>query len=267
MQDKLNIFCIEADIIWENPYENKKVLDITLNNICSTSDVDIVLLPEMFTTGFSMQPQLLAEDKEGESVQWLQYCAKKYDILLGGSIIIKENERYYNRFYMIEPNGNKHHYDKRHLFRMGEENKYYTSGTKRCVVNYKGWRIMLQVCYDLRFPVWMRNSDDYDLLVYVANFPKNRKHVWDILLKARAIENQCFVAACNRTGVDDLGLSYSGDSQIISPKGLVVSKTNSHYSNIVEGNISLSELRKFREDFPVYLDNDEFTILESVDKI
>lgn len=258
--ETLHIACIEAQISWEAPQKNKEYFETQLEKL--PAETNLVLLPEMFTTGFSMQPKIFAETPQGETLRWMQYCAKKFNILLGGSLIILEDNKYYNRFYLTEPSGTQHHYDKRHLFRMGNEDKHYTAGTKNCIVNYKGWRIMLQICYDLRFPVWTRNQNNYDLLLYVANFPANRRHVWNTLLTARAIENQCFVVGCNRIGTDYMGINYMGDSQIISPKGLILSSKETNNDTIVKGSISLSELKIFREQFPVFLDGDTFSVCD-----
>lgn len=255
MLETLNIACIEDDLLWESPEKNRKQFDEKFKLL--SPQTDLVLLPEMFTTGFSMQPELFAELPQGETLQWMQDTAKRYDFLLGGSYIVKENNNYYNRFLFVLPDGTTYSYNKRHLFHMGKENERYACGTERVVVHYKGWRMLPQICYDLRFPVWSRNKNDYDLLIYVANFPAKRKHVWDTLLNARAIENQCFVVGCNRTGTDGMGIYYSGDSQIVSPKGEILSTPIS--AKIIHGTVSLTELQHFRKQFPVSLDADSFS--------
>lgn len=255
----LKIAAIQADLVWEAPEKNRDYFEEQFQGLAS-QEADLVVLPEMFTTGFSMQTEKLAEPNNGITVKWMQANAKKYNFLLTGSLIIRENSNYYNRQIFAFPDGSLRHYDKRHLFRMGGEHKHYTSGKERVVINYKGWRIFPQICYDLRFPIWSRNRNDYDLLIYVANFPAPRRKVWQTLLAARAIENQCYVVGCNRIGTDDEGLHYTGDSQVISHKGEVIATAPENTPYVLIITLSLEELQYFREKFPVHLDADSFTI-------
>ncbi len=255
----LKVVALQVDLAWEAAAENRAYFEQQFEEI-AVQNPDLLVLPEMFTTGFSKQPQKLAETMEGTTISWMQSCAKKHHFLLTGSLIIKENANYYNRQVFAFPDGGLQYYDKRHLFRMGEEHKHYTAGNKRIVINYKGWRILPQICYDLRFPVWARNRNDYDLLLYIANFPASRRQVWNTLLLARAIENQCYVVGCNRIGIDGEGLHYTGDSQILSPKGEILVQAETGKPCAPSYSLSLDELQAFRKKFPVHLDADDFQV-------
>jgi omega-amidase len=257
-QKTLQIALLQLDLVWENPQVNREKIDQFLSQI--PKETDIVFLPEMFTTGFSMNVEELAETMEGETIQWMRARCKNFQLALCGSLIIVEDGQYFNRLVFVDPSGEIYYYNKRHLFTMsGEENKF-VPGTKRLVVNYKGWRICPLICYDLRFPIWSRNRNEYDLLVYLANWPKARNELWNTLLKARAIENQAYVAGANRIGVDGNSISYSGNSQLINPKGNVVASTIENTENIVSAEFYYSELLKFRSDFPVLDDADQYNI-------
>lgn len=258
VNETLNIAIVQTNLIWENKEKNIEKFSSIIEDI--KGKPDIVLLPEMFTTGFSMNTKQLAEPANGDTVSWMKNIAASKGFALGGSVIIEEGGNHFNRFYFITPSGEIFQYDKRHLFRMGNENELYSRGTKRVVFEYLGWRIMLNICYDLRFPVWSRNKRDYDLLINVANFPAPRRDVWNILLKARAIENQCYVAAVNRVGTDGMNIAYTGDSQFVSPKGLVMALAEENKETIIYGSLNMKELIEFREKFPVLLDLDEFEI-------
>lgn len=223
-------------------------------------DVDLIILPEMFTTGFSMSPENLAEEWPGQSVKWMQQKAMAKGAAIAGSIIIEEDSKYFNRLVFAHPDGKLEHYDKRHLFRMSGEHKYYDEGNQRVVVNYKNFRILLLVCYDLRFPVWSRNQNDYDMILIVANFPEPRRYAWNTLLPARAIENQCYIAACNRVGLDGNGVNYTGDSQIIDPQGKIIVLANPNENQIISSKIDIQEVVNFRKSFPAHLDADGFII-------
>ncbi|MFP4619788.1 MAG: amidohydrolase [Bacteroidales bacterium] len=254
----LNVTILQTELAWEDPETNLTHFRNKINKI--SRNTDLVILPEMFTTGFSMQPERLAEPTEGNALKWMQSLASEKRITLTGSVIIHENGNYYNRLFVVFADGNYEIYDKRHLFRMGEENKHYTAGQKRVIFNLGKWRILPLVCYDLRFPVWSRNRDDYEMAVYVANWPEARRHVWRALLIARALENQVYVIGVNRIGKDGNGLTYSGDSMIIDPRGNVLSSTQPHKDSVETLSLSLDELNRFREQFPVGLDADEFVI-------
>lgn len=209
----MKVALIQTDIIWEDTERNRINFEEKINTI--VADVDLIVLPEMFTTGFSMHPERVAETMDGKSILWLQALAKSKNKAITGSLIIKENNNFYNRLVFVFPSGEIQYYDKRHLFSLAGEDKVYTSGAKRLIVEYKGWKICPLICYDLRFPVFSRNTEGYDLLLYVASWPKPRINAWDALLKARAIENMCYTVGVNRIGEDGNKYPYSGHSQVI----------------------------------------------------
>jgi len=233
----------------------------------------IIVLPEMFSTGFTMRPEVFAETMNGETVGWLRKTAIAKRVILTGSIIIHENDEYYNRLIWMLPNGEHTYYDKRHLFAYGNEHLHFNAGNKRLIAAVKGWKINLQVCYDLRFPVWARQSPlppregkglhfEYDLLIYVANWPQSRIHAWKTLLRARAIENQCYVAGVNRVGYDGNGIYYSGDSTIIDPLGEILYGKESE-EDVFTYTFEKEKLNAVREKFPFWQDADLFNITGS----
>ena len=226
----------------------------------------VILLPEMFSTGFSMKPAALAENMEGESVQWMKRMAVQKKVILAGSLIIEENGHYYNRLVWMQPDGRYGFYDKRHLFAFAEEDQYYSPGTQRLIASVNGWKINLLVCYDLRFPVWSRQcaeekeEAEYDVLVYVANWPEKRILAWKTLLRARAIENQCFVIGVNRVGKDGNDIVYSGDSMVIDPLGeILYQKSGEEDASTIT--LDKEILRQTRQRFPFLKDADDFRIL------
>ncbi len=228
---------------------------------------EVVLLPEMFNTGFSMNPDQLAETMQGETVQWMKKIAGEKKIILGGSLIIEEAGDYYNRFVWMLPNGQHGHYDKRHRFAYAGEDEQFTAGEKRLITSVKGWRINLLVCYDLRFPVWARqvsseNEPEYDILVYVANWPDRRSHAWKTLLQARAIENQCFVVGVNRVGNDGNGNYHSGDSMVVDPMGEVLYHKKDE-EDVFTITLDKTHLETVREKLPFWKDGDQFKIEKS----
>lgn len=253
--DKLRLAYIQPDLIWENSGANLQKFEKVFNEL---TEVDLVILPEMFNTGFTMNTKGVAENMQGRVVNWMKQIALENNYGLIGSAIIKEGEDYFNRCFMALPCSNVKYADKRHLFRMGGEHKNFSPGTRPTVVDFFGWRIRPLVCYDLRFPVWSRNRNNYDLLVYVANWPAPRRDVWLTLLKARAIENQCYVVGVNRVGEDGMGIQYTGDSMVIDPKGNIISSIEGE--GVGYADISLQELNQFREKFPVHLDADDFEL-------
>ena len=254
----LQVGLIQTELIWEDPVANREMFTAKLKEL--PEDTDLAVLPEMFTTGFSMHPQKLAEPARGKTLEWMQKMASERDMAITGSLIVKERHNYYNRLYVVFPDGSYRQYDKRHLFRMGEENKHYTAGQDKMRFRLKGWRILPLICYDLRFPVWSRNKGDYDVLIYVANWPEPRRHVWNALLVARALENQVYVVGLNRIGEDGQGLSYAGDSMVVHPKGHIISDTQPHASSEETVTLSGEELIRFRDKFPVGKDADDFII-------
>lgn len=209
MQD-LKVAMVQTDIVWQNAEENRNRFTEKVNQI--SEEIDIIVLPEMFSTGFSMKPESIAESMEGETVKWMLKVASEKNAAICGSVIISEENKFYNRFIFAHPTGAIEYYNKRHLFSLAGEEKVYTKGTEKLIVAYKGWKICPLVCYDLRFPVWARNVEDYDVLIYVANWPKKRITAWDTLLKARSIENMCYAVGVNRVGVDENSFEYSGHS-------------------------------------------------------
>ncbi len=255
--ERLHITIVQTALHWEQPAQNFSMLNTKLAALSST---DVIVLPEMFNTGFSMHSERLAETMDGPTVQWMQSKAQEKDCVITGSLIVKENESYYNRMVWMRPDGSCATYDKRHLFRMAEEHHHFSGGSGRTIVELKGWRLNLQICYDLRFPVWSRNKGDYDCLIYVANWPKARSHPWSSLLIARAIENQAYVIGVNRVGKDGNGIDYSGNSAAIDPKGQVISTIKSCEDGVETVQLSFEELQLFREKFPVGLDADRFEI-------
>ncbi|MFV8374832.1 nitrilase family protein [Flavobacterium sp. LB1P71] len=204
---------IQSSLYWENPKSNRNYFEEKIKAI--DGDVDLIVLPEMFTSGFTMTPVNVAETMQGETVKWLKVLAKAKKTAITGSLVVKENSNFFNRMLFVFPSGEIQFYDKKHLFTLAGEDKVYTSGIQKIIVDYLDWKICLQVCYDLRFPVFSRNSEDYDLLIYVASWPKIRINAWDALLKARAIENMCYSIGVNRIGQDDNGYQYTGHSQVV----------------------------------------------------
>ncbi len=254
----MKISLIQSDIIWEDKSGNLARLDRLLEDI--PHETDAVFLPEMFNTGFSMNPEELYEVYGSTTTQWLFRAAEKTGAAIGGSFIIKENDGYFNRWYFVTPEREIYSYDKRHLFSPAGENKFFTKGSERIVFEYKGLRICPNICYDLRFPVWSRCRNDYDILVNSANWPEKRNDVWMTLLKARALENQCYAAGVNRIGIDGEGNLYSGDSVIFDPYGKATALGRSKKECIVSADISTDVVRNFRRKFPVQDDADSFSI-------
>lgn len=258
IRDKIRITLAQVNLFWENPRENLNYLTGRFEKL--SEPTDLIILPETFTSGFSMNPELLAETMEGESVQWMRHWAVKSGAAICGSLIIKGDNHCFNRFVFAKPDGELFHYDKRHLFSMGGEKSVFTTGYERTIINYLGWRIGLYVCYDLRFPVWSRNRNDTDLMLFTANWPMSRSIVWNTLLKARAIENQVYTAGVNRIGSDGNGIRYIGESQVINPYGKAILETVNQEEGLFSCELSLTELNDFRQKFPVSEDADLFEI-------
>ena len=263
----LSITTIQTNLAWEDKAANLQLLEHKINSI--NEPTEIVVLPEMFSTGFSMRPELFAETMDGETVEWMKTVAANNKIILTGSIIIKEEDKYFNRLIWMLPNGHYGYYDKRHLFAYAEEDKHYSAGNKRLIASVKGWKINLQVCYDLRFPVWasqspppqgeVRSGLEYDILIYVANWPEKRNHAWKTLLCARAIENQCYVIGVNRVGNDGNNIYHSGNSLIIGPLGEVlyhIADEEDIFTILLEKE-TLDDMRK---KFPFWKDADDFNL-------
>ncbi len=260
MQSQLNLALIQTNVLWENIEQNIANFNAKIDSL--SSNIDLVILPEMFATGFSMQPQNCAESMDGMSVMWMKETAIKKQIAIVGSLIIKENEHYYNRLLFVYPTGEMETYDKRHLFSYGGEDKMYSAGNKRLIVNYKGWKICPLICYDLRFPVWSRNTANFDILIYVANWPKPRINAWDALLKARAIENICYTIGVNRVGEDANNLEYIGHSQVNDMLGNEIAKSQVETETIIECALDKNLLNKTRNKLQFLNDKDSFSIEE-----
>ena len=255
MKENLKITIIQSDIIWEDVQANLEKYSVWINNIQKT---DVIFLPEMFTTGFSMQPEKLKETMDGLSIKWMQNLAAEKKASIAGSLIIEENRQIFNRALWVFPNGIIKTYDKRHLYTMGQEHLHYSPGRDKTIVEFKGWKFCPQICYDLRFPVFARNLEEYDVLFYMANWPSPRHHVWKNLLISRAVENQSYCFGINRVGTDGTGLNYLGDSAYISPKGFA--DFMGADENIQTFEISYNELHAFRKSFPLLEDRDQFSI-------
>jgi omega-amidase len=255
----LTITIIQSDLHWENKAANLAMFSEKINGIKEKTEV--IILPEMFSTGFTMRSKTLAETMDGETVAWMTKMVAEKKAIITGSIIAEENGKYFNRLIWMLPNGESGHYDKRHLFAFAEEDKFYSPGGKRLVASVKGWKINLLICYDLRFPVWARQAGEaeYDLLIYVANWPERRIHAWKTLLQARAIENQCYVAAVNRVGDDGNNIHYSGDSMIIDPLGEILYQ-RSQQEDIFTFTLQKEKLEEVRNKFPFLKDADNFFI-------
>ena len=213
----MKIALIQSSLVWENPKANRDSFEEKINGI--NESVDLIVLPEMFSTGFTMNPATVAETMQGETVLWMQALAKAKNSAITGSVVIEESGNFYNRMLFVFPSGEIQFYDKRHLFTLAGEDKVYTAGSQKLIVEYLGWKICPMVCYDLRFPVFSRNVENYDLLLYVASWPEKRVNAWDTLLKARAIENMTYIAGVNRTGTDANGHQYCGHSQLFDCLG------------------------------------------------
>ena len=213
----MKIALFQTNLVWESPTSNRTFIEEYF--MSEDEKFDIFILPEMFTTGFTMKPEDVFETIDGETISWMKSLALKKDCAICGSLVIQENNRYYNRFIFVHPNGKIDFYNKRHLFSLAGEHEKYRKGTSKIIIEYKGWKICPQVCYDLRFPAYSRNQENYDLLLYVANWPKPRTNAWDILLKARAVENMCYTIGVNRIGFDENNHEYIGHSQVIDELG------------------------------------------------
>lgn len=259
----LIVTLIQPDILWQNARENLGKYSEMLASLSGRTD--LIVLPEMFQTGFCTAPEGIAETMDGDSVRWMKRTAEALGCAIAGSLIIRENRRFFNRLVYIDQYENLTWYDKRHLFRMAGEETRFTAGMERLVVPLKDWRISFQICYDLRFPVWGRNQDDYDVLVNVANWPEARNDVWNTLLKARALENQCYAIGVNRIGKDGNGIAYSGNSAVYHPKGTVVAAIAGATEDALTCVLSGDELLEFREKFPAWKDRDDFRIMKRKD--
>ena len=259
MTKDLKVTIVQTSLVWEDIDANLAAFSEKLD-IIGQSASDLIVLPEMFNTGFTMNASLVAEPMNSKTMEWMAKLSSQKKCAITGSMVIKEGGNYYNRLIWMRPDGTSEYYNKRHTFRMAEENKTYASGNKKLIVEMEGWRICPLVCYDLRFPVWSRNTGDYDLLIYVANWPDRRCHAWRSLLIARAIENQAYVVGVNRIGKDGKDIEYSGYSVVLNPKGEPISSSKPIVESIETITLSYTELENYRKEFPVGLDADKFRI-------
>lgn len=255
----LRVTTVQSELVWEDAKANRQAFTNLLAPL--KGKTDLIILPEMFSTGFSMNPENLAEGMNGETMSWMKEVAKETSAVLTGSLIIKENGQYFNRLIWMPPNGEIQYYDKRHLFTMAGEHKAYTAGSDLLVVELDGWKICPLICYDLRFPVWSRNTQNWDLMIYTANWPEKRSYAWKSLLRARAIENQCFVVGVNRVGEDGNGFYYSGDTRVIPPMGDQLQYECSGVAKLETHILSADLITEVRERFPFLLDRDTFEIV------
>jgi omega-amidase len=265
----MKVTLVQPTLAWEDAETNLAHLEKLIDSDKSRSD--LIVLPEMFTTGFTMQPEKHAAPHASVWLDWMRKTAKTKNAVVTGSLSTREGGKYYNRFYWVQPDGEIQHYDKRHLFRMGSEHQHYTAGNKRIITTLKDWKFLPQVCYDLRFPVWSRNrfngnintgdfSYDYDALIYVANWPSVRSHAWKHLLIARAIENQCYVIGVNRTGKDGNGIEHSGESVVINPLGETLLSLGKEADIVGAIELNRTGLDAYRKRFPAGADADDFTV-------
>ena len=254
--NKLKVALVQAELVWEDPEQNRTNLLKEINEL--NIEVDIIILPEMFTTGFTMNPSEVYETMSGSTVQWMRNIASEKNCAICGSIIIKEDNNYYNRFLFVESNGYVSHYDKRHTFTLAGEDKVYKAGEKKLIIEYKGWKICPLICYDLRFPVWARNVENYDLLIYVANWPNTRISAWDTLLKARAIENMSYCIGVNRVGKDSNKLEYNGHSTAFDGLGDELLSTFDAVETIGVIELEKSHLKEIRDRLRFLDDKDSF---------
>lgn len=270
MSNALTITLIQTNLFWENKEANLQMLQKKIKAI--TAKTEIIVLPEMFSTGFSMQPKLFAEKMDGTTVNWMKKIAQEKKIILTGSLIIEEDGNYYNRLIWMLPNGQLGYYNKRHCFGFAGEDKHYTPGNKRLITSVKGWKINVQICYDLRFPVWARQAPsplekagdeapEYDILLYVANWPERRSHPWKTLLTARAIENQAYVIGVNRVGNDGNNIYHSGDSMVLNALGETLYH-KAHDEDVFTITLEKTQLDETRNKFPFLRDADNFTIIQ-----
>ena len=262
MKNDLIVTLVETDLIWESPEENRSVIEEKLTK--HSSPTDLFILPEMFTSGFTMNPNKVAEAMEGTTVTWLKQLSKVKEAAICGSLVIEEDGQYVNRFIFVTPENDLWYYDKKHTFTLAGEHKAYKAGSEKLSFEYQGWRICPMICYDLRFPVWARNTEDYDLLVYVANWPKPRINAWDTLLKARAIENMSYCIGVNRSGFDGNGHEYPGHCGIYNVLGEAIDLKKDSYSELLTTKLDHRSIAKYRNKLNFLKDRDHFQLMEEM---
>ena len=257
MSEQLSVSLLQPFLVWEEIDANLEQLDRMLADL--PGETDLVILPETFSTGFTMHSEKFAESEDGRAVSWMKARASEHHLTMAGSVITRVGEGIFNRMFWVTPSGIGGRYDKRHLFRMGREDLYFLAGNRRPVFHLGDFRLLPQICYDLRFPVFCRNRNDYDVLFYVANWPAPRHHVWETLLRARAIENQAYVLGVNRIGTDGEGVNHLGGTCAWDPMGNAI-EILGHQEGVLSAVLDLNKLRDFRKKFPVWKDADRFRI-------
>lgn len=250
----MKVTVLQRDIVWANPEENRRRCDEAIER---NPESDLYVLPEMFSTGFCTNPEGVAESLDSKTLEWMKSKASEKSAAIAGSVAVTDGKHYFNRFYFVKPDGSVTYYDKKHLFTYGGEHRRFTAGEERVIVEWKGVRILLQICYDLRFPVWARNRADYDMIIYVASWPTPRVAAWSALLVARAIENQCYVAGVNRVGTDP-ACEYCGGTVVIDPYGKTIAECPMSEESEASALVDMDALEAFREKFPVLNDADDF---------
>lgn len=259
MKNQLTIALIQTSLHWENPNANRVHFQKKIEAL--TQQPDIVFLPEMFTTGFTMNPAPFAETMQGQTISWMQTMAQKINSALTGSLIIKENNQYFNRLLFVTPNGKIEKYDKKHLFSYANEDKHYAPGNEKKTIHYQGWKLCPFICYDLRFPVWSRNTNNYDVVFYLANWPKSRIQAWDALLPARAIENMAYCVGVNRVGIDGNNVEYIGHSNVFDPLGNnLINPINTTKDSPRFATLEKKQLQNYSSKYPFLRDSDSFKL-------
>lgn len=259
INEELRVNIVQANLRWEDPAANREMFTSIFNGV--DDQPDLYVLPEMFTTGFSMDAKELAEAHEGPTLEWMQQTARHYKAAITGSVIIKEGGQYFNRLFFVFPDSSYHWYDKRHTFTLAGEHRTYTAGTEKLIVEYNGWKICPLICYDLRFPVWARNTENYDLLIYVANWPKKRVSAWDALLRARAIENMSYCVGVNRVGLDGNGHEYVGHSAGYNVLGDRISTSDDEITFAETLALSKQHIKETRNKLQFLNDRDAFNLI------
>ncbi len=254
----LSITLIQTNLIWQKASANCEHIGQLLQK--QQPETDLIVLPEMFNSGFTLEASKVAEKMEGDTVCWMKLLASQHRAAVTGSLVIRDNEQYFNRMIIAYPDGQLYWYDKKHLFRMANEQQRYSAGKQRVIINWRGWNIALYVCYDLRFPVWCRNQNDTDLMLFVASWPGARAFPWKTLLQARAMENLCYVCGVNRIGIDANNIMYQGDSSVLDMAGNAICQLE-NADTIETVTLSANKLKRFRKKFPAHLDADKFTVI------
>jgi omega-amidase len=256
MKSKLHLTALQISLCWESPLKNRAAIEQHLQKVDFSTD--LILLPEMFTSGFTMNPEQVAESMDGPTIEWMKSWAKKLNAAIGGSLVIQEGSLYYNRFVLVTPTAELMQYDKKHTFTLSGEHHAYQTGEGLGLFEFQGWKICLRICYDLRFPVWSRNTQDYDLLLFVANWPRPRIKAWDVLLQARAIENLAYVVGVNRVGTDENGHQYPGHSAVYNPLGQCISGGLSEEESLIKAELHYLDLQHHRKHLRFLEDRDNF---------